>query len=168
MNTFDPNYVKAVFYHLSRPPRNTGSVYLHLDEANEPNKAFFHYTSGRFLWDEENKLHSRYRWFDVEALKHIAAESVGASHCVSMVKIGEGGANRAFRLVFDTGTAVIARLPMHDEAGPAFYSMASEVATMEFVSHFSLLSKTNLLKLFRHVLSSTFPCLKSLLGTPTG
>lgn len=131
--SLDPNFVKAVFYHVPRPPRHTGGFYYHLDETNEPNKDFFHYTSGRWLWDEENQLQERHKKFNVEELKKIAAQSVGAETCLSMVKIGEGGSNRAFRLVFDNGRTAIARLPMHDNAGPPFYSMASEVATMDFV-----------------------------------
>jgi hypothetical protein len=40
--------------------------------------------------------------------------------------------NKVFRLVFDTGAVVIARIP-NPNAGPARYTTASEVATMEFV-----------------------------------
>jgi hypothetical protein len=94
---------------------------------------FFRYTSGRWLWDEEKELRERYRKFNVDELKRIAAESIGAKSCVSMIKLNEGGYNKVFRLVMDNGSAVIARIPCPN-AGPAFNTTASEVATMEFVS----------------------------------
>lgn len=50
-----------------------------------------------------------------------------------MQKLAEGGYNKVFRLVMDDGMAVIARIP-NPNAGPRFYTTASEVATMEFVS----------------------------------
>jgi len=49
-----------------------------------------------------------------------------------MIKLAEGGYNKVFRLVMNDGKAVIARLP-NPNAGPPFYTTASEVATMEFV-----------------------------------
>ena len=95
---------------------------------------FFHYTSGRWLWNEEQQLRDRYRVFDPVALQRVAAESVGSNRCgVSMQKLAEGGYNKVFRLVMDDGKAVIARIP-NPNAGPRFYTTASEVATMEFVS----------------------------------
>lgn len=99
-----------------------------LDEYED----FFRYTSGRWIWDEEQQLRDRYRVFDVPALQHIAAESVGSSDCVSMMKLAEGGFNKVFRLVMNDGKIVIARIP-NPNAGPSFYTTASEVATMEFV-----------------------------------
>ncbi len=95
---------------------------------------FFRYTSGRWLWDEERHLQDRYRAFNIEELKAVAAKSLGANECISMVKIGEGNFNKAFRLVMDNGTVGIARIP-HPNAGPPTYTTASEVATMDFVRH---------------------------------
>lgn len=94
---------------------------------------FFRYTSGRWLWDEEERLRERYRKFNVEELKRIAAKSIGAKTCVSMIKLAEGGYNKVFRLVMDNGSVAIARIPCPN-AGPAFKTTASEVATMDFVS----------------------------------
>jgi len=64
---------------------------------------FFRYTSGRWLWEEEKELQERYRKFNVNELKRIAAESIGAKSCVSMIKLNEGGYNKVFRLVMDNG-----------------------------------------------------------------
>ena len=95
---------------------------------------FFRYTSGRWLWDEEQQLCDRYRVFGPVALQRVAAESIGPNRsCVSMQKLAEGGYNKVFRLVMDDGKAVIARIP-NPNAGPRFYTTASEVATMDFVS----------------------------------
>lgn len=94
---------------------------------------FFRYTSGRWLWDEEQQLRDRYRIFDTVALQRVAAESVGSNRCVSMRKLAEGGYNKVFRLLMDDGKAVIARIP-NPNAGPRFYTTASEVATIEFFS----------------------------------
>ncbi len=95
---------------------------------------FFRYTSGRWLWDEENALRERYRKFNVDELKRIAAKSIGAKSCASMSKLNEGGYNKVFRLVMDNGATVVARIPCPN-AGPAISTTASEVATMEFVSY---------------------------------
>jgi len=92
----------------------------------------FRYTSGRWLWDEEQQLRDRYNKFNVTELQQVAARSVGSKSCASMIKLAEGGYNKVFRLVMNDGKAVIARLP-NPNAGPPFYTTASEVATMEFV-----------------------------------
>jgi hypothetical protein len=93
---------------------------------------FFNYTSGRWLWNEEKELRERYIKFNVEELKRIAAESIGAKSCVSMIKLAEGGYNKVFKLVMDNGSVAIARIPCPN-AGPPFKTTASEVATMDFV-----------------------------------
>jgi hypothetical protein len=93
---------------------------------------FFHYTSGRWLWNEEQELGARYIKFNVEELKRITPESIGAKSCVSMIKLAEGGYNKVFKLVMDNGAVAIARVPCPN-ASPAFKTTASEVATMDFV-----------------------------------
>ncbi|TVY81629.1 Altered inheritance of mitochondria protein, partial [Lachnellula suecica] len=96
-----------------------------------PYEHFFHYTSGRWLWDEESQRRERLVVFNVQELQRIAAESVGAQCCVSITKLAEGGYNKVFRLVMDNGSVAIARLP-NPNAGPAQKATASEVATMDF------------------------------------
>ena len=93
---------------------------------------FFRYTSGRWLWDEDQQLEERFRVFNVPELQRVAAESVGAATCTEMTKLGEGGFNKVFLLKLDNGSTVIARIP-NPNAGPPVYTTASEVATMEFV-----------------------------------
>lgn len=93
---------------------------------------FFRYTSGRWVWDEEQQLLDRYIRFNVPELQRVAATSVGAKECVSMTKLAEGSFNKVFRLIMDNGSVVIARIP-NPNAGPSYYTTASEVATMDFV-----------------------------------
>ena len=94
---------------------------------------FFRYTSGRWLWDEEHQLRDRYRAFNVGELQSSAAKAIGSDDCVSMTKLAEGGYNKVFRLLMNDNKTVLARIP-NPNAGPPFYTTASEVATMEFVS----------------------------------
>lgn len=91
----------------------------------------FGYTSGRWLWNERQQLESRYRYFDVSSVKKLACDLMGSKGCVSLEKIGEGNYNKAFRLVLQNGQNIIAKIP-NPNAGPAEYTTASEVATMEF------------------------------------
>jgi len=120
----------------------------------------FRYTSGRWLWDEEKQLSERYRRFNVQNLERIAAECVHAEKCIETKKIGEGSYNKVFRLVFDTGAVVIARIP-NPNAGPALYTTASEVATMEFV-------RNNLIPFYRTPNSLTNSLLGKSLSLDTG
>ncbi|KAE8155153.1 phosphotransferase family protein [Aspergillus avenaceus] len=95
------------------------------------NTDLFHYTSGRWLWGEEQQLRDRQISFNVPELQKIAARSVGAKTCTEIVKLAEGSFNKTFRLGMDNGLSVIARLP-HPIAGYKYYTTASEVATMDY------------------------------------
>lgn len=101
--------------------------------ANSEFEQFFRYTSGGWLWDEEQQLQDRYRAFNVAGLQDLAAKAIGSGSCVSITKLAEGGFNKVFRLDMDNGKLVLARIP-NLNAGPSFHTTASEVATMEFVS----------------------------------
>ncbi|KAI9664305.1 MAG: Phosphotransferase enzyme [Alyxoria varia] len=93
----------------------------------------FQYTSGRWIWGEEDQLRERYRRFDIAEIKRVAAESVGSRRCILLEKIGEGSFNKAYRLTMNDDKRVIVRIPTFGSGHP-FYSTASEVATMEFAS----------------------------------
>lgn len=99
----------------------------------EHDSEFFRYTTGRWLWGENEQLVERYRKFNVSELKTVAARTLGSQSCIAISKIGEGNFNKVFRLEMDDGSKVIARIP-HPNAGPPRYTTTSEVATMEFVS----------------------------------
>lgn len=115
------------------PTDRQGQSHPMSDPGFNQHENFFRYTSGRWLWDEEQQLRDRFTPFNVLELQCIAAKSVGANKCVAMTKLAEGSFNKTFRLTMDNGSAVIARLP-HPIAGPKYYTTASEVATMDFVS----------------------------------
>ena len=51
---------------------------------------------------------------------------------VYAMKFREGQYNKVFQLVMDNGAQVVAKIP-NPNAGPAYYTTASEVATVDFV-----------------------------------
>jgi hypothetical protein len=55
---------------------------------------------------------------------------------VKLLKCTEGQYNKAFLMTMDNGAEVLARIP-NPNAGPAFYTTASEVATRHFVCDLS-------------------------------
>lgn len=99
----------------------------------------------------------RHRKFDFQGLIDVAVKAVGMSgiNCmfpppglyrtnlqiigVKVLKCVEGQFNKAFLLTMSNGFEIIARLP-NPNAGPAFYTTASEVATGHFVCHILLSS----------------------------
>jgi hypothetical protein len=145
------------------PPKSPFSLLIRSVSGMTTNKApvqtmehsdheeFYRYTSGRWLWDEKPRLQERYKKFNVAGLKRLAVQAAaaagrrgdgdggggaggGAQSCVSFTKLAEGGFNKVFRVVMDNGAVVIARIP-HPLIGPAASKViASEVATMAFVS----------------------------------
>lgn len=102
------------------------------NEIPSEHEDFFRYTSGRWVWDEEQQLRDRYKAFNIRELQNIAAEAVGSRCCVAMTKLTEGEFNEVFRLRMDDSKTVIARIP-NPNTGPTFYTIASEVATMDLV-----------------------------------
>ena len=90
------------------------------------------YTSGRYLYNEKLRLAERYVEFNIEALKKIAAESVGRQNVAHIKKLAEGGFNRVFLLTMDDGYEVIAKIPYHLTV-PKQFTTESEVATLDFL-----------------------------------
>ncbi|KAJ5350223.1 hypothetical protein N7541_007950 [Penicillium brevicompactum] len=87
------------------------------------------------IWSRETeKLAMRHRKFDLQGLIDVAVKAVGMSgiNCVKVLKCVEGQFNKAFLLTMSNGFEIIARLP-NPNAGPAFYTTASEVATRHFI-----------------------------------
>ena len=123
-------------------------------------KISFGYTNGRWLWDERKQLRQRYKQFSIHELKSTAEKSVGARVCVSMIKLAEGGFNKVFRLTMDNGKVVIARI-LNPNAGHTFRTVASEVATIDFVRPsfgFGLeFTQSYYLTFFRFEIYSRFP-----------
>ncbi|KAL4935124.1 hypothetical protein BDV06DRAFT_217657 [Aspergillus oleicola] len=99
--------------------------------ADELCTELFRYTSGRWLWYEEQQLRDRFSPFNVSQLQRVAAAGLGVRECVGIAKLAEGSFNKTFKLTMDDGSSAIARIP-HPVAGPRHYTTASEVATMDF------------------------------------
>jgi hypothetical protein len=94
----------------------------------------------------------RYRHFNIQELLAVAARSadIDAKRCTAprflqrivcvitssgthMMKYREGLYNTTFLLTFNNGSEVVAKLP-NPNAGPKVLTIASEVATMDYVS----------------------------------
>jgi len=68
-------------------------------------------------------------------LVQIAATSIGCepTSCIHVDKLPEGNYNKAFLITMSNGSQVEAKVP-NPNAGRPYYTTASEVATMDFVS----------------------------------
>lgn len=73
----------------------------------------------------------RYIQFSVQGLQEIASRTL-SSRCVELKKLPEGLHNKVFSLRMENGTEILARIP-NPNAGPSYYVVASEVATLDFV-----------------------------------
>ncbi|KZT22671.1 hypothetical protein NEOLEDRAFT_1097383 [Neolentinus lepideus HHB14362 ss-1] len=106
---------------------------LHYVSSSRPDpETLFTSSSSRWLCNDELQRKGRYAPFNPDALEHIACESVGAQHCTSWARIGEGAFNRLFLLCFDNGAEAVVRIPL-PVIGNIERAIASEVATMCYV-----------------------------------
>ena len=94
------------------------------------------WTMALLIWftsfNEKERMTEHYVRFNVPELMRTAARAVGRDRCVNITKLAEGGFNKVFLLTMNDGYEVIARIPT-SIAGPAHYTTASEVATMDFL-----------------------------------
>lgn len=90
------------------------------------------FTSGRWLWNEQEQLSRRHVNFYLSALLRLAASAVGSKSCIHVLKLSEGQYNKVFQITMDDGKEVITKLP-NPNAGTPHFATASEVATMHFV-----------------------------------
>lgn len=96
------------------------------------NDEFFKFTCGRFIVDEADNLWKREIRFDLNRLASVAADSVGATRCISIKKYPDDMFNKAFLMSMDDGQEVIAKVS-NPNAGVPDLTTASEVAMMDFV-----------------------------------
>jgi hypothetical protein len=87
------------------------------DIPQERDHDFFRHSSGRLLWDEEERIRERYRFFNLSELQRVATSVTGSTQCSSMSKIGEGNYNKVFKPVMDNGSVAMTRIP-EPNAGP--------------------------------------------------
>ena len=106
--------------------------YNQLPSQNCDEESFYRYTSGRWLWKEKEQLSRRYVKFDVGELTRIAKQVTGSKSCIQVQKLPEGNFNKVFLIEMSNGKEVIAKLP-NPNAGRAYFTTASEVATMDYV-----------------------------------
>jgi hypothetical protein len=95
--------------------------------------SLFFPTTGRWLWNEPQKLQQHTLRFDVKALKHVVAKTAGLegqSGRVEVKKLAEGASNKVM-------TATVGRrrfiVKVPDPLVPRRLITASEVATLEFL-----------------------------------
>lgn len=70
----------------------------------------------------------------LDDLRRVSYPSADCSFLgTKILKCVEGQFNKVFILTMDDGDEVVAKLP-NPNAGPAFYTLSSEVATRDFVS----------------------------------
>lgn len=123
---------------LTTPPnRGRGPETVPVDKSNpEP---LFQYSAQRWLWNEPEQLRRRYVQFDLNALIQIAEEAAGHDTvCLKVSRLPEGNFNKAFLATMDDGRQLVVKIP-NPNAGPAHYTTASEVATMQFVRDSSVI-----------------------------
>ncbi|KAF2656341.1 hypothetical protein K491DRAFT_767808 [Lophiostoma macrostomum CBS 122681] len=94
----------------------------------------FEYTSGRWIYNESQRLAERRLVFNVDELKKATATSVNrpVSDVKSCRKMAEGGFNRVFDISMEDGSSVLARLH-YPSTVPRHLAVVSEVATLDFV-----------------------------------
>ncbi|TVY87766.1 Altered inheritance of mitochondria protein, mitochondrial [Lachnellula willkommii] len=95
------------------------------------NEEFFNFTRGRFVCNEAMELALRQVRFDMNELARVAARAVGSQRCVTVEKYPDGTFNKAFLMTMEDGKEAVAKVPTRN-AGQAHFTIASEVATMEF------------------------------------
>ncbi|GAD95752.1 phosphotransferase family protein [Paecilomyces variotii No. 5] len=100
--------------------------------ANEED--FYRYTTKRWLSNDHLEASKRYRKFNIHELIYAALRSSHAEKrtCINVMKYREGLYNKSFLITFDDGSEVVAKLP-NPNAGPKRFTIASEVATMDYV-----------------------------------
>ncbi|KAH7885399.1 protein kinase subdomain-containing protein PKL CAK Fmp29 [Phlebopus sp. FC_14] len=125
LRSFLLSYSSSIATPTRWPPRRVFSIRAYL--RND----LFDYTSGRWIINDVLRHAERKRVFNVDALRQLAAESVGRSpdDIVDLKKLAEGGFNRTFLITMRGGFQMVARIP-HPATIPKYFAVASEVATM--------------------------------------
>lgn len=81
--------------------------------------------------------------FDLKSLIRVAEEAAGlGACCIEVSKLPEGNFNKTFLVTMRDELQVIARIP-NPNAGRPHYTIASEVATMDYVLHPTKLGRTD-------------------------
>lgn len=93
---------------------------------------FFNFTRARFVRDEEYEMAQRRVKFNMNELARLSADAVGFKARVNVEKYPDVMFSKAFLMTVEDGMQVVAKVP-NPNAGRAYFTTASEVATIDFV-----------------------------------
>ncbi|RMZ79727.1 hypothetical protein DV738_g3251, partial [Chaetothyriales sp. CBS 135597] len=110
------------------------AVATFMDTADSSEESHLLQSSYIRRFNEADRLKERYVRFQPTELQRIAGEAMQLDSCPpDIAKLAEGGFNKVFTLRAKNGREeVLARIPT-PIAGPAHYTTANEVATMDFL-----------------------------------
>ncbi|KAL4876368.1 hypothetical protein BJY04DRAFT_200076 [Aspergillus karnatakaensis] len=116
-----------------RPWRSSFLPTRNLSDSGQfsTNEDLFRYTSGRWLYNEQQELSKRSFGFNISGLRDLAAETLGDS-CVEVAKVSENLYSKTLSLKTKRGEEVFAKLPNPKSTNPRSV-VASEVATIDYV-----------------------------------
>lgn len=102
-----------------------------------PDQELFSYNSGRYLYNETQRLAERHIEFNIPALKRVAAAALNrpSNSITSIRKLAEGGSSRVLLLTMaaDDGFEVVVKIPFSTAAANKGLAVESEVATLDFL-----------------------------------
>ena len=107
---FDENHSQ----NLDVSPHFSGSSHVLGWQGND---AFFRFTRGRFVSNEEFEMSQRCVHFNMDKLAQIAASTIGSRCCVAIEKYPDGQYAKAFLMTMEDGKQVVVKVP-NPNAGP--------------------------------------------------
>lgn len=110
-------------------------------------------------------MSQRYTRYDIHALARLAAAAIGLKSCVTIEKYPDSMFNKALLLTMEDSKQVVAKIP-NPNAGPCHFTIASEVATMDFVLKHVLINRIMNLTLYRCATFWVLLSPKSMPGVP--
>lgn len=108
------------------------SAKMELSKVNWNDESYFKFTRARFVCNEAHEMAERRVKFDLRQLAFEAQDAIKSGPCISVEKYPDGMFNKSYLLTMERGQKVVAKVPNPNAQSPQL-TMASEVATMEFV-----------------------------------
>ncbi|OAP53829.1 hypothetical protein AYL99_11952 [Fonsecaea erecta] len=128
---WERDYAYTPFHKLAPTP-----VEPETSLSPEARHELFDYTTGKWLFNEKERLKERKHVFNIDALIRLTALKLGRplADFGDLVKMYEGRSNRIYHIGFIDGTELIARVP-YRHTGPPALAVSNEVATMNLLRH---------------------------------
>lgn len=139
------NLASGLRFNSSQPDKGPETVFTSLNEENDPNRdAFFKYTWGTWLKNNETERAKRETRFSIEGLSEVIKslpqsgkapiEAEKEIKVTQLASLHEGKHNRIYRVDVDDGKQYVLRIP-YGLGSELFRQkrIQSEVATMDFV-----------------------------------